>query len=129
MFVNLYIDQNLIGMVRELKKKTVNEKLRYVVVVGIGGSNLGTKAVYDAMFGAFDLLEPERFPKMIFLEHQRSAVPGKIHLLIKTTLLLRKKCGSSSANRINNRNRCQLGNTCRGGYPKNSAWMTWGKEP
>lgn len=81
--VNLAIDQNLIGMVRELKKKTVNEKLRYVVVVGIGGSNLGTKAVYDAMFGAFDLLEPERFPKMIFLETNDPQYLEKFNLLIE----------------------------------------------
>lgn len=41
--------------------------LRYVVVVGIGGSNLGAMAVYDAMFGHNDAVRA-RSPKMLFLD-------------------------------------------------------------
>ena len=66
--VNLPIDQQLISVVKVVKKSKVSKKLKYIVVVGIGGSNLGTKAVYDALFGSFDLIEPARFPKIIFLE-------------------------------------------------------------
>lgn len=66
--VNLPIDQDFMAVVNVVKKSKVSKKLKYVIVVGIGGSNLGTKAVYDALFGAFDAIEPGRFPKMIFLE-------------------------------------------------------------
>jgi len=48
------------------KKKTSN--LRYIIVVGIGGSNLGSKAIYDALYGSTDQFMPERYPKMIFLD-------------------------------------------------------------
>ncbi len=46
----------------------INSDLRYVFVIGIGGSNLGTKAVYDAFFGNLDTLATDRYPKIIFLD-------------------------------------------------------------
>lgn len=66
--VNLPIDQQSMSVVKVVKKGKVSKKLKYIIVIGIGGSNLGTKAVYDALFGAFDMLEPDRYPKMIFVE-------------------------------------------------------------
>lgn len=48
------------------KKKTAD--LRYNIVIGIGGSNLGTKAVYDALYGSVDNLTPDRYPKTFFLD-------------------------------------------------------------
>ncbi|MEK7587196.1 MAG: hypothetical protein AAB453_05005 [Patescibacteria group bacterium] len=42
--------------------------LKLVIVIGIGGSSLGAKAVYDAVFGHYDDLTPNRFPKLHFLE-------------------------------------------------------------
>jgi glucose-6-phosphate isomerase len=61
-------DEAMVNEVKKMinKKKTAN--LKYVVVVGIGGSNLGTKAIYDALFGTVDTFHPERYPKMIFLD-------------------------------------------------------------
>lgn len=41
--------------------------LRYIVVVGIGGSNLGAMAVYEALHGRYDALRA-RTPKMLFLD-------------------------------------------------------------
>ncbi|TSC77312.1 MAG: Glucose-6-phosphate isomerase [Parcubacteria group bacterium Gr01-1014_31] len=49
-------------------KATATKSLKYLVVVGIGGSNLGTKAIYDAISGGFDVLEPRRFPKLLFAD-------------------------------------------------------------
>lgn len=43
------------------------QKLRYVVVVGIGGSNLGALAVYEAVVGRYDALRA-RTPKILFLD-------------------------------------------------------------
>lgn len=42
--------------------------LKYVVVIGIGGSNLGTLAIYDALFGTHDAYNKERLPKLLFLD-------------------------------------------------------------
>jgi len=58
--------------IRQSVERLVNQKktndLRSIVVVGIGGSNLGTKAVYDALYGHRDGLQADRYPKIIFLD-------------------------------------------------------------
>lgn len=46
-----------------------SSSLKHVVVIGIGGSSLSPKAVYDALFGYFDQVQPERLPKLHFLEN------------------------------------------------------------
>ncbi|MFZ2804150.1 MAG: hypothetical protein WA001_02925 [Patescibacteria group bacterium] len=66
--INLPTDKRLFAASQKLAKKLGGRKLKYVVVVGIGGSNLGTKAVYDALHGAFDLEHPQHFPKMLFAD-------------------------------------------------------------
>lgn len=67
-FVNLPFLEKTVTEALEMKKKMATENLKYVVVVGIGGSDLGTRAIYDALYGYFDEIEPIRFPKAIFLE-------------------------------------------------------------
>ncbi|MCK5095743.1 MAG: hypothetical protein KAR24_00080 [Candidatus Pacebacteria bacterium] len=42
-------------------------ELKYVVVVGIGGSSLGAQAVSEALFGVYDTYKRDRFPKLLFL--------------------------------------------------------------
>jgi len=66
--INLPDDTVLLEQVQTVVEQKVTGALKYSVVVGIGGSNLGTKAVYDALYGARDVLEPARFPKMLFAE-------------------------------------------------------------
>lgn len=66
--INLPNDAALLEQVKEVAHTVVTPEMKYSIVVGIGGSNLGTKAVYDAVYGAKDLLEPNRFPKMLFAE-------------------------------------------------------------
>jgi glucose-6-phosphate isomerase len=61
-------DQQLLADVQSLAAEKANDRLRYHIVVGIGGSNLGTKAIYDALHGAYESLEPTRFPKLLFAE-------------------------------------------------------------
>lgn len=65
--INLPFDEMLLKEVENLAAKKVTSKLRYIFVVGIGGSNLGTKAVYDALYGYRDLLQENR-PQMIFVD-------------------------------------------------------------
>jgi glucose-6-phosphate isomerase len=50
-----------------MKERYAHAELKYVVVVGIGGSNLGTKAVYDALYGNEDLGRA-RMPKLLFFD-------------------------------------------------------------
>ena len=67
-FINLPGDRNLANQISEICRSHVSSRLKYVVVIGIGGSNLGAKAIYDALYGYCDLLEPERSPKIIFAD-------------------------------------------------------------
>ncbi len=66
--INLPLTKTLTRQITKLVRAKTNQHLKYVVVIGIGGSNLGAKAVYDAAYGVADTLEPERYPKMIFLD-------------------------------------------------------------
>ncbi len=66
--VNLPFDFNLYKKVAEVAKKIDTENLKYIIVVGIGGSNLGTKAIYDGIVGTLDPFLSERIPKIIFAD-------------------------------------------------------------
>jgi glucose-6-phosphate isomerase len=65
--------------------------LKYILLVGIGGSNLGARAVYDALFGNFDAIEPERFPKMICLDTVDPEYIEKIKLFLATRVKDKKE--------------------------------------
>ncbi|MBI3626848.1 hypothetical protein HY224_02285 [Candidatus Uhrbacteria bacterium] len=67
-FINLVLDQEALQTCKKVRSSKVTDKLKYLVVVGIGGSYLGTKALYDALFGFSDALEPDRWPKIIFVD-------------------------------------------------------------
>jgi glucose-6-phosphate isomerase len=58
--INLSSDQALIEQAKTLATEKATAKLKYNIVVGIGGSNLGTKAVYDALFGYRDVMDAGR---------------------------------------------------------------------
>lgn len=68
----LPLDGRVQTEVKRAAKKCASEKLKYVVVIGIGGSNLGTKAVYDAFRGPYDLACRSQAlrekPKLLFLD-------------------------------------------------------------
>ncbi len=66
--IKLSEDNELLARIETIASQKVTPTLRYSIVVGIGGSNLGTKAVYDALLGQRDILDPHRFPKMLFAE-------------------------------------------------------------
>jgi glucose-6-phosphate isomerase len=62
-------DTELVPRVKHVIGEKIKQQLpKYIIVVGIGGSNLGTKAVYDALFGYYDILETKRRTTMLFLD-------------------------------------------------------------
>ena len=67
---SLYLPQDveILRQCRELADRLRTASLKYVVVVGVGGSNLGAKAIYDALHGSLDALQTRRYPRAIFLE-------------------------------------------------------------
>lgn len=72
--INLPADDTLLDTVQAMIDRFSADQLRLVVVIGIGGSNLGTKAIYDAMRGYYDTLGNDHLPKMIFLDTQDEGV-------------------------------------------------------
>ncbi|MEK7648655.1 MAG: hypothetical protein AAB400_01920 [Patescibacteria group bacterium] len=49
-------------------QRTVSSRLRYIFLVGIGGSDLGAKAVYDALRGYRDVLGKGSSPQLFFID-------------------------------------------------------------
>lgn len=65
--INLPLDQTFkAGLLQKIKEKR-NPGLKYVIVVGIGGSNLGTMALYQALRG-IDVFMHEDAAKLVFLD-------------------------------------------------------------
>src|SRR3989339_236414 len=65
--IQLTGDVELLKTIQETAKRLHAPTLQYVIVVGIGGSNLGTQAVYEAIAGSMNLLV-DRLPKLLFLD-------------------------------------------------------------
>lgn len=84
--INLPIDEKILQEVKELKDKKVSKKLKYIIDIGIGGSNLGTKAIYDAKCGFFDIIAPQRFPKMIFADTNDPRYLSHLSQFLKTEI-------------------------------------------
>jgi glucose-6-phosphate isomerase len=80
--LNLSSDIDLLKTVENLVQKKRTENLKYIFVVGIGGSNLGTKAVYEVIFGNLSLAKKE-YPKMIFLDTNNPKILFDIMDVIK----------------------------------------------
>ncbi len=66
--INLPFDKEAYEKVKEVAEKTRTKFLKYIIIVGIGGSNLGTKAVVDGVRGTIDsfLGADKEIPKIIF---------------------------------------------------------------
>jgi len=64
--INLPFDKEILKEVKKIVKLKNSSQLKYIIVIGIGGSSLGTQAIYDAVFSHYDVLENYRLPKIIF---------------------------------------------------------------
>jgi glucose-6-phosphate isomerase len=82
--INLPSDNELIQRVMQMVGKKKSDNLKYIIVIGIGGSNLGTKAFYDALYGYYDVMRNDRFPKMIFLDTQDADVLTNLSSLLSS---------------------------------------------
>lgn len=71
--VNLAFDDALLASVEQVCAEKITNALRYVFLIGIGGSNLGTKAVYDALYGFADVVTADR-PRLVCVDTTNDAV-------------------------------------------------------
>lgn len=81
--VKLPFDEDNIKKVIEMRQK-FNGNMKYVICIGIGGNSNGTKAIYDALLGYYDILEPWRLSKIIFLETVDEVYLNKTVKLLQT---------------------------------------------
>ncbi len=65
-FMEILNDHDLLAEVKKIAR--IHGNVKYIFVIGIGGSNLGAKAIYDALLGYHDPYEPTRAPKMLFAD-------------------------------------------------------------
>lgn len=65
--IRLPLDAGILAEVQYQVERYFTTQLRYVIVVGIGGSNLGTQAVYDALRRERDGIH-NSYPQLIFLD-------------------------------------------------------------
>jgi len=90
--IQLPCDVELIKEIQAAFRRLRTPTLQYVIVVGIGGSNLGTQAVYEAIAGSMNLLV-DRLPKLLFLDtvtdEKMTAVTRVLeHLVAKEDVLV-----------------------------------------
>lgn len=81
--LRLPLDTAILADVKKNVERYFTNSLRYVIVVGIGGSNLGTQAIYDALRRERDGVH-EGYPQLIFLD----TVSTKLFLDIERVLEL-----------------------------------------
>lgn len=85
-FNNLPFDETALKQSQEMKHKMVDSELKYIFVIGIGGSNLGTKAIYDSYYGFYDTLEADRFPKIFFMDSFESRFLDRVLRFIENNV-------------------------------------------
>lgn len=80
-------DRRILRDLEMIKSRLDISSLRYIFLIGVGGSSLGARAIYDMRFGFFDILERERNPKIIFLETFHGVEIKKLQRLFEITNL------------------------------------------
>ncbi len=78
--INLSQDDNFKNYVLAKVQQWKNPELKYIVVVGIGGSNIGTMAVYRALRGRLEVFMGQNVPKIIFVD---TVSPPLINQVVK----------------------------------------------
>ena len=66
--INLPFDEGMHNEIEATALKFKTPSLKYIIHIGIGGSVLGTQAIYEALVGSYDALVPNRLPKIIFID-------------------------------------------------------------
>ena len=82
-FINVPSDGALFRAVQKAVEQKRTQSLKYIVVVGIGGSNLGTVALYEALYGKLDAFASNRFPKILFLDTTSASLVRAIEGIIE----------------------------------------------
>ncbi|MEI7511198.1 MAG: hypothetical protein WCJ84_03520 [Candidatus Peregrinibacteria bacterium] len=80
--INLCDDMEMHQTVADMVAQKKNPALKYIFVVGIGGSNLGTYAIYNALQGAYSELTDSAMPKIIFIDTVSTALVTNLQTIL-----------------------------------------------
>ncbi|MCA9391593.1 hypothetical protein KC614_00120 [candidate division WWE3 bacterium] len=75
-------DESELRRVKLILEKIDTNSLQHHIVIGIGGSYFGPKAIYDALGGTFDVATPEHLPKTIFVDTCDPTMLRDLHRLL-----------------------------------------------
>ncbi|MBI5817103.1 MAG: hypothetical protein HZB09_01620 [Candidatus Yonathbacteria bacterium] len=81
--INLPFDEGMHNEIEAVVATLKTPSLKYIIHIGIGGSVLGTQAIYEALVGNYDALLSHRFPKIIFVDTNCSGVIKTIRECIR----------------------------------------------
>jgi glucose-6-phosphate isomerase len=81
--INLPTDEHLLSQVETLGQSLASAQLRYVFLVGIGGSYLGAKAIYDALYLYRDVA-PHTAPRLICVDTTNPTVLEACYQILET---------------------------------------------
>jgi glucose-6-phosphate isomerase len=84
--INLPFDGDILRSVLNIKKEKVSDDLKLMIIIGIGGSKLGTKAVYDAIYGYFNFFNDKNSQQVIFLDTNDVEFMSKLVDLLKNKI-------------------------------------------
>ena len=84
-------DSSHLHAVEQVLEAKFEKRLKYVLVIGIGGSNLGTKAIYDGLYGYFDVVLGDAFPKMLFMDTTNPSLADAIGDVLDAKVSHRKE--------------------------------------
>jgi len=83
--VNLPDDEEMLNTVKAVIKEKLSLEPKYLIIIGIGGSNLGTLAVQEAILGKlYNLMNPPI--KVLYADTVDSDLIGNIMKIVKPTL-------------------------------------------
>ena len=108
-FIHLPNDPQIIKDIENIHIQFKNDQLDYIYIIGIGGSYLGAKAVYDALIGYTDIYHPNQTPKLIFLDTCNSTQLNSVFPIItlyqnnpeKLLFILISKSGTTMESLVN----------------------------
>lgn len=106
--LNLANDKSICDKVLQIANEISSSKLKYIIVIGIGGSNLGAMAVYNALGRNLHVYNSNQ-PKILFLDTNNSKqIVNTIELLKKEVFSLEEvvvnivsKSGSTTETLVN----------------------------
>ncbi len=84
--INLPSDLAQREVVGALHQELQHASLKYIFLLGIGGSNLGTKAIYDALTGFEDAILQDHTPRIIFVDTNETALISSVTKLIEESI-------------------------------------------